>query len=100
MLPATKIQDGLLFPHDPLVCSSTDLSFGVLVHNDGEDKDGHCSVFILHGGVFENLDKVLVTTILHEICLARLQGDGRREEERGREGRGRKEGGRSNRTSN
>ena len=75
----------------PLGCSLTDLSFGVLVHNDGEDKDGHCSVFILHGGVFEDLDKILVTTIFHKICLARLQEDGRREEERGREeGGGRK----------
>ena len=54
----------------PLVCSLTDLSFRVLVHNDREDKDSHCSVLILHGGVFEDLDKVLVTTIFHKICLA------------------------------
>ena len=58
----------------------TDLPFGILVHNDGEDKDGHCSVFILHGGVFEDLNKVLVTPVLHKVCLARLQGDSRRGE--------------------
>ena len=76
----------------------TNLSFGVLVYDDGEDEDSHCPVLILHGVVIQDLNEVLVATVLHQIRLAGLREETRSEEgergEGGREGARREGGGR------
>ena len=63
-----------------LIGKTTSLFFGVLVYND---EDSHCLVPILNSVVIEDLNEVLVSTVLDQICLAVLREERRREGEKG-----------------
>ena len=57
--------------HTPLHCY---LSLGEVLRNDREHEGCHGAVLVLHAVVSQDGDEVLVTAVLYQVTLTRLEG--------------------------